>query len=149
MKHAALQVMNLRSFYAAFASPVPLATTTTTKLSPLHPAPSSSPGGAPSPTFLSGLLTPRSVGGKYVTDATVQGFTAQAPVDFSKALSLSYSLSNLEALINNTLQFLQGKSMYSSLDLRQAYMAMRINEESQPLTTVVNYIKFLSLVSSG
>ncbi len=37
--------------------------------------------------------------------------------------------------INNTLQFLQGKSMYSSLDLRQAYMAMRIDEESQPLTT--------------
>jgi len=25
--------------------------------------------------------------------------------------------------------------MYSSLDLRQAYMAMRIDEESQPLTT--------------
>jgi hypothetical protein len=70
MKHAALQVMNLPSFYAAFASPVPLATTTTTKPSPLHPAPSSSPGGAPSPPFLSGLLTPLSVGGKYVTDAT-------------------------------------------------------------------------------
>ncbi len=45
--------------------------TTATKLSPrLHPAPSSSPGGAPSPTFLSGLLTLPSVGGKYVTEAT-------------------------------------------------------------------------------
>jgi hypothetical protein len=32
---------------------------------------------------------------------TVKGFTAQAPVNFSKALTLSYSLSNLEALINN------------------------------------------------
>ena len=29
-----------------------------------HPAPSSSPRGAPSQTFLSGLLTPRSVGGE-------------------------------------------------------------------------------------
>ncbi len=71
MKHAALQVMNLRSFYAAFASSVPLATTTATKLSPLHPVPSSSPGGAPSPPFQSGLLTPLFVGGKYVTDATL------------------------------------------------------------------------------
>ncbi len=35
-----------------------------------HPAPPSSPGGAPSPTFLSGLLTPP-WGGKYVTDATL------------------------------------------------------------------------------
>ncbi|MFN9908269.1 MAG: hypothetical protein ACK56F_19435 [bacterium] len=50
---------------------VSLATTTTTKLSPLHPAPSSSPGGAPSPSFLSGLLTPFSVGGKHVTDANL------------------------------------------------------------------------------
>ena len=58
-------------YYAAFVTSVPLATSTTTKLSPLHPAPSSFPGGAPSPTFLSGLLTPLSVGGKYVTNATL------------------------------------------------------------------------------
>jgi hypothetical protein len=57
--------------YAAFVSSVPLATSTSTMLSPLHLAPSSSPGGAPYPTFLSGLLIPLSVGGKYVTDATL------------------------------------------------------------------------------
>ena len=33
------------------------------------------------------------------------------------------------------MQFLQGKSMYYSLDLRVAYMAMFMDEESQPLTT--------------
>jgi hypothetical protein len=62
---------DLRSIYVAFASSISLATTPTTKRSPLHPAPSSSPGGALSPSFLSKLLTPLSVGGKYVTDATL------------------------------------------------------------------------------
>jgi hypothetical protein len=37
--------------------------------------------------------------------------------------------------IGATLQFLRGKALYSSLDLRYAYLALRIDEESRKLTT--------------
>jgi hypothetical protein len=57
--------------YAAYASSVPLAISSTSSFPPLQPAPSSSPGGAPSPAPLSGLLTLVSVWGKYVTDETL------------------------------------------------------------------------------
>jgi hypothetical protein len=39
--------------------------------------------------------------------------------------------------ISATLQFLQGKALYTSLDLRYAYLALRIDEESRKLTTFI------------
>ena len=71
----------------------------------------------------------------YLVPRAKPGCLGRLIVDFSPVNQLIESPSAVIPEINNTLQFLQGKSMYSSLDLRQAYMAMRIDEESQPLTT--------------
>jgi len=56
-------------------------------------------------------------------------------VDFSPVNQLIQSPPAVIPEINATLQFLQGKAMYSSLDLKYAYLALRIDEESRPLTT--------------
>ena len=71
----------------------------------------------------------------YLVPRAKPGCLGRLIVDFSPVNQLIESPSAVIPEINNTLQFLQGKAMYSSLDLRQAYMAMRIDEESQPLTT--------------
>ena len=39
--------------------------------------------------------------------------------------------------IEATLQFLQGKALFTSLDLRYAYLGLRIDEESRKLTTFI------------
>jgi len=56
-------------------------------------------------------------------------------VDFSPVNQLIQSPPNVIPEISATLQFLQGKALYSSLDLKYAYMALRIDEDSRPLTT--------------
>jgi hypothetical protein len=56
-------------------------------------------------------------------------------VDYSPINPLIESPASVIPEIGATLQFLQGKALYSSLDLRQAYLALRIDEESKPLTT--------------
>jgi len=56
-------------------------------------------------------------------------------VDFSPVNQLIQSPPSVIPEISATLQFLQGKAMYSSLDLKYAYLALRIDEESRPLTT--------------
>jgi len=56
-------------------------------------------------------------------------------VDFSPVNQLIQSPPSVIPEISATLQFLQGKALYSSLDLKYAYMALRIDEESRPLTT--------------
>ena len=71
----------------------------------------------------------------YLVPRAKPGCLGRLIVDFSPVNQLIESPSAVIPEINTTLQFLQGKVMYSSLDLRQAYMAMRIDEESQPLTT--------------
>jgi hypothetical protein len=71
----------------------------------------------------------------YLVPRAKPGCLGRLIVDFSPVNQLIESPSAVIPEINNTLQFLQGKVMYTSLDLRQAYMAMRIDEESQPLTT--------------
>ena len=71
----------------------------------------------------------------YLVPRAKPGCLGRLIVDFSPVNQLIESPSAVIPEINHTLQFLQGKVMYSSLDLRQAYMAMRIDEESQPLTT--------------
>ena len=56
-------------------------------------------------------------------------------VDFSPVNQLIQSPSAVIPEISATLQFLQGKALYSSLDLKYAYLSLRIDEESRPLTT--------------
>ncbi len=56
-------------------------------------------------------------------------------VDFSPVNQLIQSPSSVIPEIGATLQFLRGKALYSSLDLRYAYLALRIDEESRKLTT--------------
>ena len=56
-------------------------------------------------------------------------------VDFSPINQLLESPANVIPEIGHTLQFLHKKSLYSALDLRQAYLGLRIDEESRPLTT--------------
>jgi hypothetical protein len=56
-------------------------------------------------------------------------------VDYSPINPLIESPASVIPEIGATLQFLQGKALFSSLDLRQAYLALRIDESSKPLTT--------------
>jgi len=56
-------------------------------------------------------------------------------VDFSPINQLLESPANVIPEIGHTLQFLHKKSFYSALDLRQAYLGLRITEDSRPLTT--------------
>jgi hypothetical protein len=58
-------------------------------------------------------------------------------VDYSPVNSLIESPVSVIPELGATLQFLQGKAIYTSLDLRQAYLALRIDEESRPLTTFI------------
>jgi hypothetical protein len=56
-------------------------------------------------------------------------------VDFSTINSLLESPSAVIPEITASLQNLQGKAFFTSLDLRYAYMALKLDEESRPLTT--------------
>ena len=56
-------------------------------------------------------------------------------VDFSPVNQLIQSPSAVIPEISATLQFLQGKALYTSLDLKYAYLSLRIDEESRKLTT--------------
>jgi hypothetical protein len=56
-------------------------------------------------------------------------------VDFSTINSLLESPSAVIPEITASLQNLQGKAFFTSLDLRYAYMALKLDKESRPLTT--------------
>jgi hypothetical protein len=56
-------------------------------------------------------------------------------VDYSPVNQLIQSPSSVIPEISATLQFLQGRALYTSLDLRYAYLGLRIDEESRKLTT--------------
>jgi len=58
-------------------------------------------------------------------------------IDYSPVNQLIQSPCTVIPEIEATLQFLQGKAMYSSLDLRHAYLGQRIDEESRKLTTFI------------
>ena len=58
-------------------------------------------------------------------------------VDFSPVNQLIQSPPSVIPEISATLQFLQGKALYTSLDLRYAYLALRIDEASRKLTTFI------------
>ena len=56
-------------------------------------------------------------------------------IDYSPVNQLIQSPSAVIPEINATIQFLQGKALYTSLDLKYAYLSLRIDEESRKLTT--------------
>jgi dUTPase len=56
-------------------------------------------------------------------------------IDFSPLTSIIQSPPSVVPDIAASLQNLQGKALYSSMDLRYAYLALRIDEASKPLTT--------------
>ena len=56
-------------------------------------------------------------------------------VDYSPVNTLLQSPPSVIPEINATLQFLQGKALYTSLDLKYAYLSLKIDKESQALTT--------------
>ena len=56
-------------------------------------------------------------------------------VDYSPVNQLIQSPSSVIPEISATLQFLQGKALYTSLDLRYVYLGLRIDKESRKLTT--------------
>ncbi|MFN9908320.1 MAG: reverse transcriptase domain-containing protein, partial [bacterium] len=56
-------------------------------------------------------------------------------MDYSPINSLIQSPANIIPDINNTLQFLSGKALYTSLDLKQAYLSLKVDEQSRVLST--------------
>ena len=56
-------------------------------------------------------------------------------VDYSPVNTLLQSPPSVIPEINATLQFLQGKALYTSLDLKYAYLSLKIDKISQSLTT--------------
>jgi len=71
----------------------------------------------------------------YLVPRAKPGCLGRLIVDFSPVNQLIESPPNVIPEINHTLQFLHKKCLFSALDLRQAYLALRIDKESQPLTT--------------
>ena len=66
-------------------------------------------------------------------------------VDFSPVNQLIQSPSSVIPEINATLQFLQGKALYSSLDLKYAYLSFRIDEESRKLYNLSHSFRFIPI----
>lgn len=60
---------------------------------------------------------------------------ARLVIDFSPLTSIIQSPPSIVPDISASLQQLQGKALYTVMDLKYAYLALRIDEESKPLTT--------------
>jgi Reverse transcriptase (RNA-dependent DNA polymerase) len=60
---------------------------------------------------------------------------ARLVIDFSPLTSIIQSPPNIIPDISASLQNLQGKALFSAMDLRYAYLALKIDEKSKPLTT--------------
>ena len=60
---------------------------------------------------------------------------ARLVIDFSPLTNVIQSPPAILPDVNASLQALQNCAMYSALDLKYAYLALRIDEESRPLTT--------------
>ncbi len=60
---------------------------------------------------------------------------ARLVIDFSPLTSIIQSPPSIVPDISASLQQLQGKALFSVMDLKYAYLALRICEESKPLTT--------------
>jgi len=70
----------------------------------------------------------------YLIPRSKPGCLGRLIIDYSPMNQLIESPASVIPEINKTLQFLKSKVLYSALDLRQAYLALRIDKESQPLT---------------
>jgi len=55
-------------------------------------------------------------------------------IDFSPLTTIIQSPPNLVPDINRAIQHLQGKALFSAMDLKYAYLALKIDEPSRPLT---------------
>ena len=71
----------------------------------------------------------------YLVPRAKPGTLGRLIVDFSPINPLIESPSSIIPEISTTLQTLQGKAMFTSLDLRYAFMGLRMDEESSALTT--------------
>ena len=71
----------------------------------------------------------------YLVPRAKPGAMGRLIVDFSPINNLLESTPAIIPEINSVLQQLQGKSIFSSLDLRYAYMSIMISEDSRNLTT--------------
>jgi hypothetical protein len=60
---------------------------------------------------------------------------ARLVIDFSPLTSIIQSPPSIVPDISASLQQLQGKALFTVMDLKYAYLALRISEESKPLTT--------------
>jgi Reverse transcriptase (RNA-dependent DNA polymerase)/RNase H-like domain found in reverse transcriptase len=82
----------------------------------------------PNGTHLYGLSS-------YLVPRAKPGTLGRLVVDFSPINPLIEQPSSVIPEITATLQSLQGKAMFTSLDLRYAFMGLKIDEESTALTT--------------
>ncbi|MFN9684011.1 MAG: reverse transcriptase family protein, partial [Cyanobacteriota bacterium] len=71
----------------------------------------------------------------YLIPRAKPGCLGRLIVDFSPINPLLESPPNVIPEVTATLQFLQGKAMFTSLDLRYAFLGLKLDEESRPLTT--------------
>ena len=71
----------------------------------------------------------------YLVTRAKPGTLGRLVVDYSPINSLIQSPPNIIPDINNTLQFLSGKALYTSLDLKQAYLSLKVDEPSRVLST--------------
>jgi hypothetical protein len=60
---------------------------------------------------------------------------ARLVIDFSPLTSIIQSPPSIVPDIGASLQQLQGRALFTVMDLKYAYLALRISEESKPLTT--------------
>ena len=73
----------------------------------------------------------------YLVTRAKPGTLGRLVVDYSPINSLIQSPPNIIPDINNTLQFLSGKALYTSLDLKQAYLSLKVDEASRVLSTFI------------
>jgi hypothetical protein len=71
----------------------------------------------------------------YLVPRKKQTDIARLVIDFSPLTSIIQSPPSVVPDINVSLQNLQGKVLFSAMDLRYAYLALKIDEQSKPLTT--------------
>jgi hypothetical protein len=71
----------------------------------------------------------------YLVPRAKEGSMGRLVVDYSPINQLIESPANVIPEIQAQIQFLQGKAMFSGLDLRYAFLALKIDPASQPLTT--------------
>jgi len=73
----------------------------------------------------------------YLVTRSKPGTLGRLIVDYSPINSLILSPPNIIPDISATLQFLQNKALYTSLDLKQAYLSLKVDAASRSLSTFI------------